>query len=51
MTFEEDVAFRKYKGIHEMDIEDQEPPQNMEEDHTPEIQKETHEPEEDDDPN
>ncbi|XP_059076737.1 uncharacterized protein LOC131875999 [Cryptomeria japonica] len=51
VTFEEAVAFRKSKGIHEMDSEDQEPLQNMEDDHTPEIHRETHELEEDDDPN
>lgn len=43
VIFEEDVAFRKSKDIHEIDIEDQEPPQSMKEDHTLEIQRETRE--------
>lgn len=39
VIFEEDIAFRKSKGS--LEIEDQDPPDNMEEDHAPEIQRET----------
>ncbi|XP_059064982.1 uncharacterized protein LOC131857013 [Cryptomeria japonica] len=42
---------RKSKDIHEIYIEDQEPPQSMEEDHTPEIQRKTRELVEDNNPN